>query len=171
MTFGPFAAFGTKGACGDYGPTLAVDEELARRGWVDRAADYRGVLTPHPECTRFRDITDGSSNTLLVTEDAGRPTLWQAGKAAREQAVEGGPWAGFKNGIVLQGASPDGRTKPGRCALNCVNDREVYGFHPGGANAVLADGSVRFLRAGMDLRVLAGLVTRAGGEVVSGSDF
>ena len=55
-------------------------------------------------------------------------------------------------------------------AVNCTNDREVYSFHPGGANVVLADGSVRFLAA-IDIRVFARLVTRAGGEVVSGSDF
>ena len=55
--------------------------------------------------------------------------------------------------------------------MNCTNDREVYSFHPGGANVVFADGSVHFLKATIDIRVFAGLVTRAGGEVVSGSDF
>ena len=48
---------------------------------------------------------------------------------------------------------------------------EVYGFHPGGANAVFADGHVQFLTTGTDLRVLAALITRAGGEVVSAEDF
>jgi prepilin-type processing-associated H-X9-DG protein len=41
----------------------------------------------------------------------------------------------------------------------------VYGFHSGGANVVYADGSVHFLAETMDLRVLAALATRAGGEV------
>jgi prepilin-type processing-associated H-X9-DG protein len=70
-----------------------------------------------------------------------------------------------------QGSTPDGATKPGPCAINCTNDREVYSFHTGGANAVFADGSVHFLTAGMDIRTFARLVTRAGGEVVSGGDF
>ena len=30
--------------------------------------------------------------------------------------------------------------------LNCTNDREVYCFHLGGANAGFADGSVHFLK-------------------------
>jgi prepilin-type processing-associated H-X9-DG protein len=47
----------------------------------------------------------------------------------------------------------------------------VYSFHTGGANAVFADGSVHFLKAGMSIRVLAGLATRAGGEVVSVDDY
>lgn len=44
---------------------------------------------------------------------------------------------------------------------------EVYAFHPGGANAVLGDGSTRLLSEEIDIRVFARLVTRAGGEVAS----
>lgn len=165
MTFGPYQLFGTRGACGDYAPTLEVDPVLAQFGWVDRAGDYRGVLVPKPAVTRVTDITDGTANTILLTEDAGRPRVWRAGKPDPDRVVEGGPWAGFKNGITLQGSTPDGVTKPGPCAINCTNAWEVYAFHTGGANAAFADGSVRFLKAGIDLRVFARLVTRAGGEV------
>jgi prepilin-type processing-associated H-X9-DG protein len=55
--------------------------------------------------------------------------------------------------------------------MNCTNDGEVYSFHPGGANAVFADGHVQFLPASMSIQTLAALVTRAGGEVVSTSDY
>ena len=55
--------------------------------------------------------------------------------------------------------------------MNCTNDRAVYGFHPGGANAVFADGSVHFLKAAINIRILAALVTRAGGEFVAAGDF
>jgi prepilin-type N-terminal cleavage/methylation domain-containing protein/prepilin-type processing-associated H-X9-DG protein len=166
MTFGPYKLFGTRGACGDYAITLGVDPVLARLGWVDTAGE--GVLVANP--TRVRDITDGTAHTIMLTEDAGRPRLWKAGKAGPDQTIEGGPWAGFKNGILLQGSMPDG-TKPGPCAVNCTNDHEVYSFHPGGANAVFADGSVRYLNATIDIRTLARLITRAGGEVVSANDF
>jgi hypothetical protein len=36
---------------------------------------------------------------------------------------------------------------------------------------VFADGHVHFLKVGMSLQVLAALVTRAGGEIVSDTDF
>jgi prepilin-type processing-associated H-X9-DG protein len=54
---------------------------------------------------------------------------------------------------------------------NCTNDAEVYSFHPGGANAAFADGSVKFLKESLDIRIFARLVTRAGGEVVSAGDY
>jgi prepilin-type processing-associated H-X9-DG protein len=55
-----------------------------------------------------------------------------------------------------------------------VAAREFFtagGWHGGVMNVVMADGSVRVLRPGTDVRVLAALVTRAGGEPVSGGDF
>jgi prepilin-type N-terminal cleavage/methylation domain-containing protein/prepilin-type processing-associated H-X9-DG protein len=159
---GPFASFGTKGACGDYAPTWYVDPVLA-------PGDNRGVLVPN-SMTPLTAITDGTSNTILLAEDAGRPTRWQAGKVG-PGTVSGGPWAGFDTGITLKGSTPDGAQRPGPCALNRTNDHEVYSFHTGGANTVFADGSVHFLPAGMSIRVLAALVTRAGGEVVSAADF
>jgi prepilin-type N-terminal cleavage/methylation domain-containing protein/prepilin-type processing-associated H-X9-DG protein len=171
MTFGPFKFFGTKAACGDYAATLEVDKTLTGLGWVDPVGDYRGVLTAAPMLTRLLDITDGTSSTILLAEDAGRPRLWRMGQPGPDQALEGGPWNHFKGGIILQGSTPDGTAKPGRCAVNCVNDRELYSFHPAGANAVFADGSVHLLKASMDIRILARLITRAGGEVVSDNDF
>jgi prepilin-type N-terminal cleavage/methylation domain-containing protein/prepilin-type processing-associated H-X9-DG protein len=179
--FGPFAFFGTKGACGDYVIALGVDPILAQLGWVDSVGDYRGALTNtptpaqglslNPTGTRFTDIMDGTSTTLLLTEDAGRPRVWQAAKAGPDQVLPGGPWNHFKGDIILQGSTEDGTAKLGPCALNCTNDAEVYAFHTGGANAVFVDGHVQFLKVGMDIRILARLITRAGGEVVSDGDF
>ena len=138
-------------------------------GLVDRAANYKGVLTNN-YLTRLAAITDGTAQTLLVTECAGRPKLWRAGHLVPGIYARGGAWVG---GTLTfgQGSTPDGATKLGPCAINCTNDREVYSFHPGGANAVFADGSVHFLNAGMSIRTLAALVTRAGGEVVSTADY
>lgn len=177
MEFGPYKYFGTKGACGDYTIALGVDAGLAQLGWVDSVADYRGALTntttpalsmsPNPIPVRIEDMLDGASNTILLVEDAGRPRRWLARqKGPDPQALEGGPWNHFKGGIILQGKTADGTTNLGRCPMNCTNDGEVYSFHTGGANAVFVDGHVRFLREGMDIRVLARLITRAGGEVV-----
>jgi prepilin-type processing-associated H-X9-DG protein len=183
---GPFAGYGGKAACGDYGPTWGVDATLAGLKLIDKPADspyfipgwsnsipdlwaYRGVLVPN-QMTCVSQVRDGTSNTIVLTEDAGRPRLWRAGKPLTDQTVIGGPWEAFFSGFIVRGSNPDG-SSPGPCAINCTNDREVYSFHPGGANAVFADGSVHFLPAGMSIKTLAALVTRAGGEVVSASDY
>jgi prepilin-type processing-associated H-X9-DG protein len=165
MTFGTFATYGGKGACGDYAPTEAVDPALAKPG-PSQGALEQNVLTPITAA-----ITDGTANTLLLAEDAGRPRLWLVGKPGPDQAISGCGWCGYNNPLTIRGSTPDGQAHPGPCAINCTNDGELYSFHPGGANAVFADGHVKFLNAGMSISVLAALVTRAGGEVVSDADF
>jgi len=169
MTFDVFD-WGGKGACGDYAPAFYVDEILVLQGWIPKPAAYSGVLEPN-HMTRMMEITDGAPNTILLTEDAGRPREWRAGRPGDDQMIGGGPWAGRNTGIILQGSSKDGATRPGLCAINCTNKHEVYSFHAGGANAVFADGTVRFLSSDMSIQVLAALVTRAGGEVVPADDF
>ena len=44
-------------------------------------------------------------------------------------------------------------------------------YHPGGVMAMLLDGSVRFVKDTVQLRVWRGLGTRAGGEVISADDY
>jgi prepilin-type N-terminal cleavage/methylation domain-containing protein/prepilin-type processing-associated H-X9-DG protein len=163
-------SYGGRGACGDYGGVREIDARLVDLGLVDRAANYEGVLrashvTPH-FLTRLADITDGASQTILITEHAGRPVLWRAGQPVPEIFAVAAAWVGGTL-IFGQGSTPDGATKPGPCAINCTNDREVYSFHDDGANAVFADGSVHFLQADIDIRIVARLVTRAGEEIAT----
>jgi prepilin-type processing-associated H-X9-DG protein len=161
---------GGRGACIDYGPVQGVGPGLAVLGLIDPVDDDRGAL-PMNEMCRVSAITDGTSNTLLIAEDAGRPQQWQAGHLVPGVFSFGGPWASSANPVEIRGASADGATVPGPCAINCTNNQQPYSFHTGGANFLFADGSVHFLSTGMDIRVLAALATRAGGEVVSGDDY
>jgi prepilin-type N-terminal cleavage/methylation domain-containing protein/prepilin-type processing-associated H-X9-DG protein len=160
---------GRKGACGDYNGIRGMDSTLAALGWIDPAENYEGALTQN-RMVRITDITDGTSNTLLMAEAAGRPQLWRAGWLVPGVYSDGADWAapGLLQG---RGSTPDGVVQPGRCAINCTNHREVYSFHPGGANVLMADGSVHFLKASIDIRVFARLVTRSGGEVVAAGDY
>src|SRR5262249_28609605 len=106
-------------------------------------ADRTGVLGDVP--VRVWEVTDGTSNTMLVTECANRPQLWQRrqrvdhlpppvpwSSTADRPFVTGGVWASHLKGFLIDGAGTDGRTNGGPCALNCSNDNEVYSFHSGG---------------------------------------
>jgi prepilin-type processing-associated H-X9-DG protein len=170
MTFSGWAEKGTRGACSDYAPVREVGPELADMSLIDRVWLYEGVM-PINRMVRLVEITDGTANTILVAECAGRPRQWRVGRAGPDQTVGGCPWTGHANSLLVRGSTLDGVTRPGPCAVNCTNESEVYSFHPAGANAVFADGSVRFLKTGMDIRVLARLATRAGGEVVAAGDY
>jgi prepilin-type N-terminal cleavage/methylation domain-containing protein/prepilin-type processing-associated H-X9-DG protein len=189
------------GGCTDYAAIKGIRTgagQLATSGLIDAVANAEGVM-PDTVMRRIADVRDGTSNTIAVAEDAGRPALWRAGKRiplatldpsmprypvedAAGGDMPGGAWAEQQNAFFLDGATPDGVLKPGTCAINCTNnycglptrnydDGEIYSFHAGGANCLFADGSVHFLQANMDIRVLARLVTRDGGEVVSANDF
>jgi prepilin-type N-terminal cleavage/methylation domain-containing protein/prepilin-type processing-associated H-X9-DG protein len=115
--------------------------------------------------TKIAAITDGTSNTILVAEDAGRPPFYNAARQIFDPTGKEGGWADPNGAFSIDGSNPDG-TIPGPCSLNCSNNSEVYAFHPNGANVVFADGSVHFLASNLDLCGLAALTTRAGGEAV-----
>jgi prepilin-type N-terminal cleavage/methylation domain-containing protein len=93
-----------------------------------------------PSYVGIRDVTDGTSNTIVVSESAGR-----------EQE---GRWA---NGNNLQATDVNPINTPGK----------LFSFHYSGVFASRADGSVTLLSTNMDLSVLGALSTRNGGEVVS----
>ena len=153
-------------AGGDYAGFREVPQALVDQGYVTQPAQPDSVLMVNATC-RLTDIIDGTSQTILYGEDAGRPQLWHRGRPVPGTLIDGGPWSSRN---LIWGVRTEQDPPPWPCAINCSNDREVYSFHPGGANAVFADGSVHFLSADLSLKTLAALVTRAGGEVSDG-DF
>jgi prepilin-type processing-associated H-X9-DG protein/prepilin-type N-terminal cleavage/methylation domain-containing protein len=150
----------------DYCPLAGVSQSLA--SYLGMNGALGGALDTDMG-TRIMAITDGTSNTILLAEIAGRPELYQNGHDTGTQLSgffggEGG-WAdATSGGSQLYGSSNDGTVTPGSCGINCSNDFGFYSFHDSGANMLFCDGSVRFLTAGQDIHNLAAQVTRAGGE-------
>src|SRR5262249_31012153 len=102
------------------------------------------------QVTRYQEITDGLSNTILVAEDAGRSPFYNQLRQVFDSTGKEGGWADPNGAFSIDGSNPDGSI-PGGCALNCSNNSEVYSFHTSGANVLFADGSVHFLRDSIDL--------------------
>jgi prepilin-type N-terminal cleavage/methylation domain-containing protein/prepilin-type processing-associated H-X9-DG protein len=94
---------------------------------------------------RLNDIRDGLSNTIAV------------GEAVRVTEINFGYWACGLHCVTHE----DG-------GINDVNGgyNEIASLHPGGANVVLCDGSVKFLSASLLENLVSALCTRAGAELV-----
>jgi prepilin-type processing-associated H-X9-DG protein len=135
-------------------------------------ATFLGILGKNWN-RKITEVTDGTSNTLLLIECAGRPQDWEMGKQNPNKANAGGTWwwADPTTQLVIYGYDPVNPTAlTGPCAVNCFNDGG-YSFHPGGCNSVFGDGSVHFLKSSLDVNIFMELVTRSGGEVVSSSSY
>jgi prepilin-type processing-associated H-X9-DG protein len=130
---------------------------------VKADSTYAGVLG-YNVSRHVTDITDGSSNTLIVAEDAGRNDCYEMGVSGCTLGQDGS-WANPGGAIVITGFNPATKSTPGPIAVNGTNSQNVYSFHQGGANVLFADGSARFLNANVSLDVLVMLMTRAGGEL------
>ena len=106
-------------------------------------------------------VNDGTSNTILLCESAGRPDLY-IGRERQERQLTDGGWGHHENYYGLDGAISGTTNAPGNCVINCHNDNETYAFHPGGANHGFTDGSVHFIDESIDPQVYAALVTANG---------
>jgi prepilin-type N-terminal cleavage/methylation domain-containing protein/prepilin-type processing-associated H-X9-DG protein len=167
---------GTNSACADYNAFNAVKDFVAINLLsvfpppIDKDDPRIVGAMRREKPSKLSDITDGTSSTILLAEDAGRPSLFKFGGVPGDPTVmntvpkEGG-WADPGGPFSLDGSERDGSV-PGNCPMNCSSNSEVYSFHNGGANFVFADGSVHFIRDTISLTALAQLITRSGGEVV-----
>jgi prepilin-type N-terminal cleavage/methylation domain-containing protein/prepilin-type processing-associated H-X9-DG protein len=144
-------------------------------GVTNDAWDNNGVFIRN-KTFRLTDITDGLSNTLFVGE--------------RCSSMSNTTWTGaVTNGVVPAIRYPDPADQlanaEGAPALilshgsrdHIPNNRLVFdadataSFHIGGVNFLFGDGSVHSISNVIDGLIYEGLLTRTGGEPVSGGDY
>ena len=178
------------GACGDYftptGVHTDINNSLPASQTFPSGTDLRGAIASYNASTNqvntVANIQDGTSNTILLGECAGREDVWRKRTLSKldygagNTRARGGAWATNDNvytiGQRVTSNYGSGTTAiPGNLQINNSNEygHIFYSFHDGGANFVFADGSIQFLGENMDLKVLVSLVTRSGGETVTGT--
>jgi len=127
-----------------------------------------GIMYPESR-TGFKDVIDGTSNTLLVGEvswNSGLTRVWSSGSLAHPGAslTAGHKWSCYGGRNV---AVPINTQSSNRDLGGPANDTSFGSNHTGGAIFGLTDGSSRFISENIELRVLKALASRNVGEVVS----
>lgn len=181
------------GACTDYfaveGIASTFNTNAGLTGSAQLTGDRSGVMIGWSAATaarprnRIANITDGLSNTILVGENAGREDVYRNGRLVAPAVANntlsncararGGAWATNDNPYEIGqtinwcGGGAVSGLPPLPLRINGSNEWGYlfYSMHIGGANVVMADGSVRFLSDSTAIQVLGSLATRAGGEV------
>jgi len=102
--------------------------------------DPKAGILGYDRKTRIRDITDGTSNTMMIS-DSRKPQPFLQGELTMR---------GFSEEPYING--PDG----------------FGSWHSGGMHVLMADGSVQFLDENTDPKVIEAMATKAGGERVGG---
>ena len=164
-------------------PALALDKGMA-------TTDYEALMGVRPSIdatkyntsnrfsvlhrdsrTKFSQITDGSSNTIMVLESSGRPAVYRRGKQKADAWNEQGiGWIDSESAFSLDGSSADGAAEgcgvAAGCfvAINARNDNEPYSFHSGGAFALFADGHTAFESEATSILAFAAQCTRAAND-------
>ncbi len=110
---------------------------------------------------KFRDITDGLSNTMAVVERAGKPIDLLNGKP---NVTAGNPNAYYPGQVGWSASNSFAWALNGsRVGVNESNSLGIYSLHSGGANVAMADGSVRFLSDTISNNTLIAMFSRSGG--------
>jgi prepilin-type N-terminal cleavage/methylation domain-containing protein/prepilin-type processing-associated H-X9-DG protein len=144
---------------------------------LDQATDvgYRGNgMFYMNSMVRFADVIDGTTNTFQVAEVQdelkGKPNSNRMRGSDRKYNFSGGSDSNPPTDIseYLVGMENDdpinADTRDSSGHFN--NDGEYAGsYHPGGAQFLMGDGSVRFIAETINMTIYRGLSTRDGGEV------
>jgi prepilin-type N-terminal cleavage/methylation domain-containing protein/prepilin-type processing-associated H-X9-DG protein len=124
----------------------------------------------------FAAVTDGLSNTIAAGErtpflsDSVWPGVVPGSAHFSYGQFTNDDWDG-PGSYVASNSGPSIYEAPAiiHPPNSAVGDTdEMYSLHPGGANVLLCDGTVRFIKASINLATWSALSSRCGGEIISG---
>ncbi|ODA33690.1 DUF1559 domain-containing protein [Planctopirus hydrillae] len=171
----PLAAFRCPSDVGQILTAQAISGQLTSRssypgvnGTGPRAymTAQAGIFGKRNVGTKMRDITDGTSNTIMVGERASKIKTNVNDTYTHWVGVSEGNTdnSGFKGAFELAGTTGYAMNTPE--AASWMFRGWFSSLHTGGAHFLMADGSIRFVSENVDLTLYKNLSTFSGGEVV-----
>lgn len=130
-----------------------------------------GTMYPKSE-VRLKQITDGTSKTLMVGELYYHNLGWARGSAAGTTGGGGGGGAAFSRGVSRWWSCNSPCAQPGinpprtDCNNHCEQRFQFSSPHSQGVHFVYCDGHVEFLSDSIDVESLKAATTIAGGETL-----
>jgi prepilin-type N-terminal cleavage/methylation domain-containing protein/prepilin-type processing-associated H-X9-DG protein len=135
---------------------------------------YTDVYASGPKAVAMRDITDGTTHTMVL----GETSDWCVDASGNLVDLRADCWHGFQMGpstdgtqrsfntiTILSRLNEKSATGIGM-DLNCGPNRPIQSAHANGANVGLCDGSVQFLKEGIDINIFYNLANKADGSYV-----
>ena len=129
--------------------------------------------------SKIASITDGLSNTLMASElrvvnppnDLRGFTWWGPSTSFNTSITPNSPYPDVMGNGGCGSVSPPSNPPCNNGLNNSLGNSEVYlgarSFHPGGVNATMCDGSVRFFKNSINLLSWMASGSSQGGEVIS----
>ncbi|OJW18840.1 MAG: prepilin-type N-terminal cleavage/methylation domain-containing protein [Planctomycetales bacterium 71-10] len=135
----------------------------------DAGGEGRGtILHKFESNVTLMEISDGTTYTALLGEAPNAiHGLWMGHKNFFDQSAPlNARYSTTAAGtfVSCQMMADDKSKQPGQ--LGCDYGQEFHSYHVGGGNFLMVDGSVRFLKQSMDLKVFSAYLSRRGGEII-----
>jgi prepilin-type N-terminal cleavage/methylation domain-containing protein len=123
-----------------------------------------GIFRPN-SATRFTDVTDGTSNVLMIGEM--QRLKWSSEKPEEQTSQDGWALGGVATLFSAANAAHSGGNSSGRGGLNNDYFESPGSDHPGGAQFGVADGSVHYISENVDTNLFDALGSMQDGQSVS----
>ncbi len=179
--FGYFLSFDLRDIIDGSSNTIAFAESLTGDPTLGAKRNNAVIGVDAANGANVQDATLALANGTLIPALQQCTTTWMTGAKANISNSNGVRWAWGATGMSLfQTIVPPNSTQYpwNACRTSCSNcspDDSSYANaqsnHPGGANVLFADGSVKFIKSTIAMQTYMAIGTRAGGEVVSADQY